>query len=94
VARLRAIEGGFSVSRSVRGASSAAFDAFGRIRGWLPYYEDNDRILVVALPARPVPTMYSRLGDVLVYLSIAFLCVIAWLTSKSQREIDGKHTAT
>jgi apolipoprotein N-acyltransferase len=61
--RLRAIESGLSVVRPVRWATSMAFDAYGRTRGALPYFESNDRILLVQVPTEPVKTLYSRIGD-------------------------------
>lgn len=62
MARVRAIEAGLSVLRPVRDATSAAFDAYGRTRGWMPA-DDVDGVLVVDLPTRPVPTPYARFGD-------------------------------
>ena len=40
-----------------------AFDAYGRIRGSLPYFESNNRILLVQVPPEPVKTLYARIGD-------------------------------
>jgi apolipoprotein N-acyltransferase len=42
--RVRAIEGGFSLVRSARWAASGAFDARGRVRGWMPATEHNERV--------------------------------------------------
>jgi apolipoprotein N-acyltransferase len=61
--RLRAIESGVSVVRPVRWATSMAFDAYGRTRGSLPYFERNNRILLVQVPTEPVKTLYARIGD-------------------------------
>lgn len=53
----------------MRRASSAAFDAYSRVRGCMPDSEINDRVLVAVVPigrddgklsARP---LYSRIGD-------------------------------
>ena len=63
MARLRAIESGVSVVRPVRWATSMAFDAYGRTRGVLPYFESNDRILLVRVPTEPVKTLYAHIGD-------------------------------
>lgn len=76
MASLRAIEGGFSLLRSVRGSASMGFDAYGRVRGRLAYFEDNDRILIVSLPTQPVTTLYSRIGDVVVYLCLGFIVLV------------------
>lgn len=71
--RMRAIEGGLSVLRSVRGAASAGFDAYGRVRAWSDFYMDDDRIMMVTLPTRQVKTIYSRMGDVLPVLCGLFI---------------------
>ena len=63
MARVRAIEGGFSVVRSVRAATSAAIDPFGRFRATLSPSEENDRVLVAAVPARRIRTLYAATGD-------------------------------
>ncbi len=62
MARVRGIEGGFSVLRAVRWASSAGFDAYGRVRGWLPGQE-AEQVLVTSLPVARVTTLYARWGD-------------------------------
>lgn len=67
--RIRAIEGGFSVLRPVRWATSMAFDAYGRIRAAMPYNEGN-RIMIVDLPSENIKTLYTRLGDWLVIPSV------------------------
>jgi apolipoprotein N-acyltransferase len=72
--RLRAIESGVSVVRPVRWATSMAFDAYGRIRGALPYFESNDRILLVQVPTEPVKTVYAHIGDSAGVLYALLLC--------------------
>ena len=64
IAKLRAIEGGFSVLRPVRASTSGAWDAMGRPRATLDYFSSNDRILMAQLPVTPVRTLYSRIGDI------------------------------
>jgi apolipoprotein N-acyltransferase len=72
MARIRAIEGGFAVVRSVRWAASAAFDARGRVRAWMPAVDDNDGIMMARVPVMRTPTVASVLGD----LPIAFAAAI------------------
>jgi apolipoprotein N-acyltransferase len=74
MARVRAIEGGFSVLRSVRWASSAGFDAMGRVRGWMPA-NDPEGVMVVKLPTERVSTLYARVGDAPVVTFSASLLV-------------------
>lgn len=72
MAAMRGIEGGFSVVRSVRWATSGAFDAIGRVRGTASYFE-GERLMVARVPARRVETLYSRVGDVLPIASLLVL---------------------
>ncbi|HHO50955.1 MAG TPA: hypothetical protein ENK18_08805 [Deltaproteobacteria bacterium] len=65
MARIRGIEGGFSVLRPVRWATSGAYDALGRARGTLGWFEDNDRVLIAQVPVGQLPTVYAVTGDVL-----------------------------
>jgi len=67
MASVRGIEGGFSVVRSVRDAASGAYDALGRTLATLSWYDEGDgrRIMLVRVPVTPIPTLYSRIGDVL-----------------------------
>lgn len=83
--RIRAIEGGFSVIRPVRWASSEAYDAYGRIRGSMPYHEGN-RVMVVDLPVEPVQTLYSKIGDWPVW--IAFMVLIVSIIALFIRKKD------
>lgn len=63
MARVRAIEGGFSTVRAVRASASAAFDDRGRVRGWMSVEEDNDRVMVTDVPTTPRRTLYATVGD-------------------------------
>ncbi len=73
MASIRGIEGGFSLLRPVRWATSAAFDAYGRPRATLSHFEANDRIMLATLPATPVATVYARWGDWLPALAAVLL---------------------
>ncbi len=64
MALVRGIEGGFSVVRSVRFATSMAGDAMGRIRGSASWFE-GERVMVTRVPAKRIETLYSRIGDAL-----------------------------
>ncbi|MES0491696.1 MAG: nitrilase-related carbon-nitrogen hydrolase [Leptospirales bacterium] len=84
--RLRGIEQGYSITRSVRGATSQMYDAYGRIRGSLPWHEDNDKILIASVPIEPIMTIYKTFGDWFVILnciSILFVGIVAFRKIKS-----------
>lgn len=74
--RIRAIEGGYSVIRPVRWATSMAFDGYGRVRAAMPYNEGN-RVMIVDLPTDNIETIYSKWGDWLVIPSILFWLLLA-----------------
>ena len=62
MASVRGIEGGFSVVRPVWAATSGAFDAYGRTRATMNYYE-GARVFVAKVPAQQISTIYSRIGE-------------------------------
>lgn len=90
MARIRAIEGGFSVVRSTRWAASAAFDAYGRVRSWMPVTEANDRVMIASVPVGRIGTLYARIGDTAVafagaWLALGFALVLrGWLHPPDQ----------
>lgn len=77
MAAVRGIEGGFSVVRSVRWASSAVTDAMGRTRGEMSWFEDRERVLVARVPAARISTLYSQIGDVLPWMSVG-ICLLGF----------------
>ena len=74
MASVRGIESGFSVVRPVRAAMSGAFDAFGRPRATMDYYE-GDRMFIARVPALRIETIYSRIGDVVPLLALLTLAL-------------------
>lgn len=63
MARLRAIEGGFSIVRSTRFGLATGIDATGRMRGRLSAFEGERRILMLSLPRRRTWTLYGWAGE-------------------------------
>lgn len=73
MARLRAIEGGYSLVRATRYGRSLAADARGRL---LAAQEDSpwpeaDPLLLAQVPLRAVRTLYARTGDAFGWLTVA-----------------------
>ena len=87
MASIRGIESGFSVVRPVRAAMSGAFDAFGRPRATMDYYE-GDRMFIARVPTERVETIYSRIGDVVPLLALLSL-VLAGFRLFSRRRSAG-----
>jgi apolipoprotein N-acyltransferase len=73
MASVRAIEGGYALLRPARGATSVAFDAYGRVLASMAYFEDNDRIMMASIPGEQVATLYSRVGDVFPIALLLFM---------------------
>jgi apolipoprotein N-acyltransferase len=75
-AMVRGIEGGYSILRPARGATSFAFDAYGNVRASMSYFEENDRIMMASLPTGRVWTLYAVVGDVFSMLLLLFLLFV------------------
>lgn len=78
MARLRAIEGGYSLVRATRYGRSLAADAHGRL---LAAQEDTpgletDPLLLAQVPLRGVRTLYGRTGDLVGWLTVAMLILL------------------
>lgn len=72
MARVRAIDGGFSLVRSVRWAASGAFDAYGRTHAWMPTTQP-DFVMMATVPVGREPTLYAAAGNWAVVLAAAYL---------------------
>jgi len=86
MARVRAIEGGFSIVRAARWSASGAFDAHGRVRAWMPAIDDNDGVMVAQVPVGRVRTIAAIIGDLPVAiagLALLGLLIIAARNAKS-----------
>lgn len=64
MAAVRGIEGGFSVIRPVRWATSLATDGLGRVRGSASWFE-GERVLLARVPTTRIDTIYSHIGEAL-----------------------------
>jgi apolipoprotein N-acyltransferase len=86
MARMRAIENGFSMLRPVSGATTIACDPFGRVLGSNEFYGEGERVLVTHVPVNGVTTLYSRVGDYFIWLSAAALIFVIILNAYSRRQ--------
>ncbi|MDH5398221.1 MAG: hypothetical protein OEX02_08750 [Cyclobacteriaceae bacterium] len=73
MAAFRAVEQGHSIIRSTRFGLSAAINTHGEMVSQMSSFDENDKILISNLPANKIRTIYSRVGDVFVYLNILLL---------------------
>jgi apolipoprotein N-acyltransferase len=76
MALMNAVAAGLSMVRPVRSATSMASDQYGRLLGTLGADNVGDGVLIVAVPAQRVPTLYTRTGEVLPILALLF-CALA-----------------
>ncbi len=86
MARVRGIEGGMSVVRPVRGATSMMFDGYGRERASLGAWEENDGILIGVVPTQGRETPYSLLGDWPAGVAALFLLVASMRSLDPRRD--------
>ncbi|TGM70777.1 acyltransferase [Leptospira levettii] len=70
MATIRGIENGSSIVRSARSGLSGIFDAYGRAKGTLDYFEENDGILVSSVSTSKINTLYSQFGNWIVGIGL------------------------
>ena len=81
MASFRAIEQGHGIIRSTRFGLSAIIDGNGVMRAKMSSFDENDRILISNIPVEGKDTIYAKVGDVLVYLSMAFVVgFLGWVS--------------
>jgi apolipoprotein N-acyltransferase len=73
MAAYRAIEQGHSLLRSTRFGLSAAINPYGEMSSQMSSFDKNNKIMIAQLPVKGIKTVYSTIGDILVYLCIAFI---------------------
>ena len=83
MARIRAIEGGFSLLRSANEATSMGFNNYGQIRAAMPDFGDNDKIMIASLPVQKINTLYSRIGNLIAYIAISALLFSLFITVRN-----------
>ena len=72
----RAVENGFSVVRVTELGLSAACDYQGRTLATMDYFKTADKVFTAYLPKKGVRTIYSQIGDLFSWLSVAGLIAI------------------
>lgn len=83
MAAIRAIENGYSIIRSTRFGLSAGITPMGQMTSFSSAYHKGNPITYVQLHKNSVKTVYSLIGDILVYLSILFLIMLSILKGKN-----------
>ena len=75
MAAFRTIEQGHSIIRSTRFGLSAIISPYGEMLNQASSFDDNNKILISNIPVERVKTIYSIIGDLLVYLCFGFILV-------------------
>ncbi|MDH4200435.1 MAG: carbon-nitrogen hydrolase family protein [Spirochaetia bacterium] len=88
MSRIRAIENGYSVVRSVRAAASEVYDGLGRSRAMSLWKETENEIMLAQVPVEPVFTIYKLAPNWFLWLNLLGLLLIiykVWFSSSSSR---------
>ena len=75
----RAVENGFSLVRAAGYGLSIGVDYYGQVKSTADYFTTNDRIMITDLPTSGVPTLYSVIGDLFAWLSLAALVIMIFI---------------
>lgn len=88
MAAFRALEQGHSILRSTRFGLSAAITPYGELVAQMSSFDENDRIMQAHLPKAAGKSLYRLVGDVFVYLCVAFVMwfgiSIGWIDGVTQ----------
>jgi apolipoprotein N-acyltransferase len=76
IAVFRAVENGFAMMRPDAKGISLAVDALGRELAQGEYYTTDRLDIVAMMPVQSLPTLYSRIGDLFAWLSLAGLVAL------------------
>jgi apolipoprotein N-acyltransferase len=86
MARMRAVENGFSLLRPASNGLSIAADGYGRPLARSDFWQTQSGALVTNLPARAIPTVYGRIGDTFAYAAVAGLSLLVlWALARTFR---------
>ena len=87
----RGVENGYGIVRASREGLLTVSGPYGRVRSEMPSGPMPGRSMVVAIPVRAqVPTLYSRIGDLFGWLSVA---VGAVFLGMGRRKVAGRERA-
>jgi len=75
MAAFSAIEQGHSIIRSTRFGLSAIISPYGEMLNQSSSFDDNNKILISNIPVERVKTIFSIIGDLLVYFCFGFILV-------------------
>lgn len=84
MALMNAVAVGLPMVRPVRAATSIVSDQYGRLLGSLRADSNGDGVMVVSTPTERVPTLYTRTGELIPPLALAFVIVAVLCAMRSR----------
>lgn len=87
MAAFRAVEQGHSILRSTRYGLSAAITPYGEFTAQMSSFDQNDKIMIAHLPVQGIRTLYAVVGDIWVYLCIAFIGLFILYSLRTARSM-------
>jgi apolipoprotein N-acyltransferase len=87
MAMMDAVAAGLPIIRPVRASTSIASDQYGRLLGSLGWDELSDKVLVVAIPAKRVSTLYANTGEIVPLAALAFCTLVVVLLFFRKRKV-------
>ncbi|MCT7658017.1 nitrilase-related carbon-nitrogen hydrolase [Mycobacterium deserti] len=85
--KLRAIENGYSLIRAAYNSQAAAFDRLGQVLATQDTSGTQSHVMFADVPATGSRTIYNRLGDVLIWVSLSGLVIASATAVRSRREM-------
>lgn len=83
MAAYRAVEQGHSILRSTRFGLSAAITPYGEFTAQMSSFDSGDKVMIAHLPTQRVKTIYSLIGDIVIYFSAG---LILWFFIQRMRK--------
>ena len=85
-APFRAVENGVSLVRQATGGVSIVTDPYGRILASINHSTTKDRVMVAQVPTHRVSTIYSAVGDLFGWLTVAgFVIIAGWAIFRGRK---------
>jgi len=97
MARVRAVEDGFSLLRPANHGLSLAVDYQGRTLAVMDHFLTTERVMVANLPTASARTVYARIGDLFAWaclFGVIALLTIACLPRRLRAQSDGERVAS
>jgi apolipoprotein N-acyltransferase len=89
MARLRAVENGFTLARATKGMGFVATPT-GRVRLWSNSFESAATLQIAEVPVSARRTIYPWVGELFSYLALLGIGLLAWNRRRSAKGVAGR----